>query len=133
VRGSLRQIEIVDRRFGLLGALSGGLAVAAGAFAAHGLRGRLAPDLLAVFETAARYQMYHALALLAVAIQAERRPGRLAVLAGWLFVAGTVLFSGSLYALALSGVAVLGAITPLGGLAFLAGWGCLAAAAWRRD
>ena len=133
MRGSLRQIEIVDRRFGLLGALSGGLAVAAGAFAAHGLRGRLAPDLLAVFETAARYQMYHALALLAVAIQAERRPGRLAVLAGWLFVAGTVLFSGSLYALALSGVAVLGAITPLGGLAFLAGWGCLAAAAWRRD
>jgi len=133
VRGSLRQIEIVDRRFGLLGALLGGLAVAAGAFAAHGLRGRLAPDLLAVFETAARYQMYHALALLAVAIQAERRPGRLAVLAGWLFVAGTVLFSGSLYALALSGVAVLGAITPLGGLAFLAGWGCLAAAAWRRD
>lgn len=121
----------MQRLFGTLGALSAALAVAAGAFAAHALRGRLAPDLLAVFETGARYQMYHALALLAAAGAAGRWPVRLVRAAGWLFVAGTVLFSGSLYALALSGVGTLGVITPLGGVAFLAGWACLAAAAWR--
>jgi uncharacterized membrane protein YgdD (TMEM256/DUF423 family) len=105
--------------------------VAAGAFGAHALRARLAPDLLAVFETAARYQMYHALALLAVAWAGGRWPGPLLAWAGWLFVAGTLLFSGSLYALALSGVRWLGAITPLGGVCFLAGWLCLALAARR--
>lgn len=119
----------MDRLFVRLGAASGFLAVAAGAFGAHALRTRLAPDLLPVFETAARYQMYHALALLAVAWVAERWPGPLPQWAGWLFVVGTVLFSGSLYALALSGVRWLGAITPLGGAAFLAGWICLALAA----
>jgi len=119
----------VDRVFFSLGSASAFLAVAAGAFGAHGLRARLAPDLLAVFETAARYQMYHALALLAVAWAASRWPGALPQWAGWLFVAGTVLFSGSLYLLALSGVRWLGAITPLGGAAFLAGWICLALAA----
>jgi uncharacterized membrane protein YgdD (TMEM256/DUF423 family) len=119
----------MDRLFVMLGAASAFVAVAAGAFGAHGLRARLAPDLLAVFETAARYQMYHALALLAVAWAAARWPGPLPQWAGWLFVAGTVLFSGSLYALALSGVRWLGAITPLGGAAFLAGWICLALAA----
>ena len=92
----------------------------------HALRARLSPDLLAVFETAARYQMYHALGLLAVAWMVTRWPGPWPVRAGWLFVAGTVLFSGSLYALALTGVRWLGAITPLGGAAFLAGWLCLA-------
>lgn len=116
----------VDRFFAGLGALSAFLAVAAGAFGAHALRARLAPDLLAVFETAARYQMYHALGLLAVAWMVTRWPGPWPVRAGWLFVAGTVLFSGSLYALALTGVRWLGAITPLGGAAFLAGWLCLA-------
>jgi uncharacterized membrane protein YgdD (TMEM256/DUF423 family) len=121
----------MDRLFVALGAVSGFVAVAAGAFGAHGLRARLAPDLLAVFETAARYQMYHALALLAVAWVAARWPGPLPQWAGWLFVVGTVLFSGSLYALALSGVRWLGAITPLGGAAFLAGWICLALAARR--
>jgi uncharacterized membrane protein YgdD (TMEM256/DUF423 family) len=121
----------LDRLFVALGAVSGFVAVAAGAFGAHGLRARLAPDLLAVFETAARYQMYHALALLAVAWVAARWPGPLPQWAGWLFVVGTVLFSGSLYALALSGVRWLGAITPLGGAAFLAGWICLALAARR--
>jgi uncharacterized membrane protein YgdD (TMEM256/DUF423 family) len=116
----------MDRTFFALGALLAGLAVAAGAFGAHGLRDRLAPDMLAVFETAARYQMYHALALLAVAWATTRWPGGSAALAGWLFVAGIVVFSGSLYALSLSGVRWLGAITPFGGLAFLAGWGVLA-------
>jgi uncharacterized membrane protein YgdD (TMEM256/DUF423 family) len=121
----------VDRLFFGLGALSGLVSVAAGAFGAHALRTRLPAELLAVFETAARYQMYHALALMAVAWAATRWPGPLPQWAGWLFVAGTLLFSGSLYALALSGVRWLGAITPLGGLAFLAGWVCLALAVRR--
>jgi len=121
----------MDRLFLTLGAVSAFVAVAAGAFGAHGLRARLAPDLLAVFETAARYQMYHALALLAVAWVTARWPGPLPQWAGWLFVVGTVLFSGSLYALALTSVRWLGAITPLGGVAFLAGWLCLALAARR--
>jgi uncharacterized membrane protein YgdD (TMEM256/DUF423 family) len=122
----------MDRLFFGLGAVSAFMSVAAGAFGAHALRGRLAPDLLAVFETGARYQMYHALALLAVAWAMTRWPGALLAWAGWLFLLGTVLFSGSLYALALSGVRWLGAITPLGGLAFLAGWACLAVSAARR-
>jgi uncharacterized membrane protein YgdD (TMEM256/DUF423 family) len=121
----------VDRLFFGLGAASGFVAVAAGAFGAHALRARLSPDLLGVFETAARYQMYHALALMAVAWAVARWPGALPQWAGWLFIVGTVLFSGSLYALALSGVRWLGAITPLGGLAFLAGWICLGLAARR--
>lgn len=121
----------MDRTFFGLGALSAFLGVAAGAFGAHALRSRLSPDLLAVFETGARYQMYHALALLAVAWAVTRWPGALTTWAGWLFVTGTILFSGSLYALALSGARWLGAITPLGGLAFLAGWACLALAASR--
>jgi len=110
----------------LAGAVSGFLAVAAGAFGAHALRARLAPDMLAVFETAARYQMTHALALLFVGWVARRRPKSALRLAGWLFVVGTVLFCGSLYGLALSGARGLGAVTPLGGLAFLAGWIALA-------
>jgi len=115
----------MERVFFLLGSLSGFIAVAAGAFGAHGLRSRLTPDLLAVFETAARYQMYHALGLLAVAWAVTRWPGSMAVWAGWFFCAGTVIFSGSLYALALTGLRWLGAITPLGGLCFLGGWLCL--------
>jgi uncharacterized membrane protein YgdD (TMEM256/DUF423 family) len=122
----------VDRLFFGLGSASALVAVAAGAFGAHGLRSRLTPDLLAVFETGARYQMYHALALLAVSWALTRWPGPWPTRAGWLFVAGTVLFSGSLYGLALSGVRWLGAITPLGGAAFLAGWLCLLLGAARR-
>jgi uncharacterized membrane protein YgdD (TMEM256/DUF423 family) len=118
----------MDRVFAGLGALSSLLAVAAGAFGAHGLRGTLHSGALAVFETAARYQMYHALGLFAVAWATARWPSALVLWAGWLFVAGTLLFSGSLYALALTGVRWLGAITPLGGIAFLAGWLCLALA-----
>ncbi|HYC31523.1 MAG TPA: DUF423 domain-containing protein, partial [Gemmatimonadales bacterium] len=119
----------MERLFFSLGAISAFLAVGAGAFGAHALRARLDPAMLAVFETGARYQMYHALGLLAVAWAVTRWPGPWAGRAGWLFVAGTVLFSGPLYALALSGVRWLGAITPLGGVAFLVGWICLALAA----
>src|SRR5262245_11108532 len=108
----------MERTFLGLGATLAGLAVAAGAFGAHGLRGRLSPDMLAVFETAVRYQMYHALGLFVVAWAAARWPDGGAPVAGWLFVAGVVVFSGSLYVLALGGARWLGAITPLGGLAF---------------
>ena len=105
--------------------------MALGAFAAHGLKSRLDPAMLATFETGVRYHMYHALALLAVGWVCTRWPGTAANASGWLFVAGTVLFSGSLYALALSGTRWLGAITPLGGVAFLGGWLCLAWTAWK--
>ena len=118
-----------DRLFVAAGALSAFIGVAAGAFGAHGLKARLSPDLLAVFEVAVRYQMFHALGLLACAWAVGKWPGTLTTAAGWLFVAGTVVFSGSLYALALTGVRWLGAITPLGGVAFLAGWLCLIVAA----
>jgi uncharacterized membrane protein YgdD (TMEM256/DUF423 family) len=120
-----------ERLFIALGAASGFLAVGAGAFGAHALRARLSPDLLAVFETGARYHMYHALALVAAAWVMHRWPGPLAAWAGWLFVAGTVVFSGSLYTLALTGMRWLGAVTPLGGLCFLAGWLCMALAVLR--
>jgi uncharacterized membrane protein YgdD (TMEM256/DUF423 family) len=116
----------MDRLFLMIGALSGAISVAAGAFGAHALRARVEPRLLEVFETGARYQMYHALALLAVAWIAGRTPGTLSSAAGWLFIAGTVLFSGSLYAMTFTGIRALGAITPLGGVCFIAGWVCLA-------
>jgi uncharacterized membrane protein YgdD (TMEM256/DUF423 family) len=121
----------MDRTFFRLGACSALVAVAAGAFGAHALTARLAPDLLAVFETAARYQMYHALALLAVALAADRLRAPALLWAGWLVVAGTVLFSGSLYLLALTGARWLGAVAPLGGVALLAGWGWLVGAGIR--
>lgn len=105
--------------------------VAAGAFGAHGLEDRLEPRLVEVFETGARYQMYHALALLALALAAARWPDPLWGVAGTLHLVGIVLFSGSLYALALTGASWLGAVTPAGGLAFLAGWSSAALAAWR--
>ena len=117
----------MDTTFALAGSLSALVAVAAGAFGAHALRARLSPELLAVFETGARYQMYHALALLVVAWAVTRWPGTPVRAAGWLFVGGTVLFSGSLYLLALTGARWLGAVTPLGGLLFLSGWLALAA------
>lgn len=107
------------------GSVAGFLGVAAGAFGAHGLKDRLAPEMLAIWETAARYQLVHALALVLVAVIATRggtEGRRLSRLAAWLFAAGIVIFSGSLYALALTGVKALGAITPFGGAAFLAGW-----------
>jgi len=119
----------MQRLFFSLAALSAMMSVAAGAFGAHALRGRLSPEGLAIFETAARYQMYHALGLFVAAWAVNYWPGRFPQWAGWLFVAGTVLFSGSLYTLALTGIRWLGAITPLGGAAFLVGWLCLALSA----
>jgi len=121
----------MDRLFFALGAGSALIGVAAGAFGAHALKERLPADLLVIFETGARYQMYHALGLLAVAWATTRWPGPQTTAAGWLFIAGTLLFSGSLYILSLTGVRWLGAITPLGGVAFIAGWACLLWAAAR--
>jgi uncharacterized membrane protein YgdD (TMEM256/DUF423 family) len=124
----------VDRVFITIGALSGFLAVALGAFGAHSLRDRLTPDMLQVFQTGVTYQMYHALALIGVGIllgrfSVEGSPWLMA--GGWLFLAGSILFSGSLYALSLTSTAWLGAITPLGGVAFLLGWLALAIGIWR--
>jgi uncharacterized membrane protein YgdD (TMEM256/DUF423 family) len=121
----------VDRVFFALGAVLAAVGVAAGAFGAHALRGRLTPDLINVFETGVRYQLIHALGLLAVAWATTRWPGHAVNAAGWLLLVGTVVFSGSLYALSLSGIRALGAITPLGGVAFIVGWMALAWAVWR--
>ena len=121
----------MDRLFFILGSASAGSAVALGAFGAHALKARLSPEMLAAYETGVRYQMFHALALLAVAWAATRWPGAATTSAGWLFVAGTLLFSGSLYALSLTGVRSVGAVTPLGGVAWLIGWACLAWAAYK--
>lgn len=120
----------------MLAAVNGFIAVAAGAFAAHGLEGRVAARALAAFETGARYHMFHALALLAVAWLASLhgQGGHAAVtLAGWAFLAGIVLFSGSLYFLGLTESRALVMITPIGGLAFLLGWAALfwAALSWK--
>lgn len=113
----------MDVRVLLAATLLGGTGVALGAFGAHALRARLTPDLLAIFETGVRYQMYHALALFGVAVLVPGVPGSiLPSVAAWLFVAGTLIFSGSLYALVFSGNRKLGAITPIGGVALLAGW-----------
>jgi uncharacterized membrane protein YgdD (TMEM256/DUF423 family) len=115
-----------------IAALFGGLAVAGGAFASHALRDKLSDRALEIFEVGIRYQMYHALALLLVALLLSRaEAGQLPLtIAGFAFIAGVLIFSGSLYALSFSGIKWLGAITPLGGVAFLIGWGCLAIAAW---
>ncbi len=119
------------RSYLVLAALFGLTGVALGAFASHGLRSQLSAAHLAVFQTGVQYQLIHALALLGVALLALQRPGRLLSAAGGLFVVGILLFSGSLYLLTLTGVGKLGMITPVGGTAFLAGWLCLALAAWR--
>ena len=113
------------------GALFGAAAVGLGAFGAHGLKARVPPEDLAIFETAARYHLIHALAIVAAAWAVDRFPGTAAQAAGWLFAAGIVLFSGSLYALVLTGTRALGAMTPVGGLLFLGGWIALAVAALR--
>ena len=122
-----------------LGAALAGIGVAIGAFGAHGLQGRVTPDLLSVFEIGVRYQMYHALALVLLGLFAGRGPSPApiemppgAAPAAWLFVAGIVLFSGSLYVLVLTGTKWLGAVTPVGGLAFLAAWVMFARAALLR-
>jgi uncharacterized membrane protein YgdD (TMEM256/DUF423 family) len=120
----------MDKTFMFVAAVLGFVGVGVGAFGAHGLRGRLSPEMLAVFETGVRYHMYHVLAILGTAALMARVDGRAITAAGWCFTAGIFLFSGSLYALALTGVTTLGAVTPFGGLAFLAGWACLAIAAF---
>jgi uncharacterized membrane protein YgdD (TMEM256/DUF423 family) len=122
----------MERIFFVTGAISALIAVAAGAFGAHGLKTRVSTEMLAIFETAARYQMYHALALFVVAWAQTRFPGNLVNVAGWLFIVGTILFSGSLYLLSLTEIRWLGAITPLGGAAFLGGWICLILAGWKK-
>ena len=115
----------------LLSACAGFTGVALGAFAAHGLKSQLTPAYLAVFQTGAHYQLIHALALFGVGLLALLRPAPLVNCAGALFTLGIALFSGSLYALTLSGISALGMVTPFGGLAFLAGWLCLGMAAWK--
>ncbi len=114
-----------------VGAALCGLGVVLGAFGAHGLRARVTPDMLAVFETGVRYHLIHALGLLAVAWAASRWPSAWVGAAGWLFVAGIVIFSGSLYLLVMTGTRWLGAITPIGGLCLIAGWAVLAVGALR--
>ncbi len=125
----------LGRIFTAIAGFSGFLSVALGAFGAHGLQAHLAAlQMTEVYHTAVQYHMAHTLALLGVALLMERmKPPRYLALAGWLFIVGIVLFSGSLYVLAISGIRVLGAITPFGGLCFLAGWLCLAAAALVRS
>ncbi|MBF7729949.1 DUF423 domain-containing protein [Pseudomonas sp. N040] len=119
------------RVFLLLAALGGFTGVALGAFAAHGLKARLSPEYLAVFQTGTHYQLVHSLALLAVALLLMLGAQPLLRVSGWLFALGILLFSGSLYLLTLTGIGQLGMLTPLGGLAFLGGWLCLGLAAWR--
>jgi uncharacterized membrane protein YgdD (TMEM256/DUF423 family) len=122
----------MDRVFFIIGAILGGSGVALGAFGAHGLRHRVAPEALAIFETAVRYQLIHALVLLASAWAVSQWNNGPLRVAGWLLAAGTLIFSGTLYVLVLTGQRWLGAITPLGGLGMIAGWLLLVVGAWRR-
>jgi len=110
----------------VIGAAMAGLAVALGAFGAHGLKDRVEADLLQIYETGARYHMYHAFGLILVAVASKWAPGGATNAAGWCFLAGIILFSGSLYTMTLTGHRWLGAVTPLGGLAFISGWALLA-------
>ncbi|MGO4107927.1 DUF423 domain-containing protein [Paenibacillus sp. YAF4_2] len=122
----------MSHKYFAYGAIGAALAVALGAFGAHGLKDTLSEDMLEVYETGVRYHMYHALALMLVALLADRiGDTKLVRVGARLLLIGIVLFSGSLYALALSDISILGAITPLGGVAFLVGWGYIAAAALR--
>ena len=123
----------MDRVFFIIGSVLAGLAVALGAFGAHGLKNLVSPELIETWEKAVRYQIYHALAMLLLAWAITHWPesANLWSLGGWLFLAGVVLFSGSLYLLVLSGIRWLGAITPFGGVALVTAWLCLMIAAWR--
>ncbi len=121
----------MEKIFFIIGAVSAAISVALGAFGAHGLRERLTPQLLEIFETGVRYEIYHAFAILFVAFALTRWQSNLIPLAGWAFVLGTLIFSGSLYLLALTDARWLGAITPLGGVAFIAGWILLVVGVWQ--
>lgn len=125
-------IDKMTKFFISMAAIMAGLSVASGAFASHALKARLSQRALEIFETGSKYQMYHALALLIVGLLLIRSDEASTLLntASWAFIVGIVLFSGSLYALSLSDIKWFGAITPLGGVAFLVGWGCLAITAW---
>lgn len=127
------RIKLTAHRLGLLAALFGLTGVLAGAFAAHGLAKIVSPERLAIFETAVRYQLFHALALLAIVLLTERWHGPLTLAAGWAFVMGSVLFSGSLYLLVLTDAAWLGVVTPFGGIGLLVGWAMLGLAALKRQ
>jgi len=118
----------MERKVFAAGAMVAGLGVGLGAFGAHGLKPVVSPEMLAVFETGVRYQMYHGLGLLALAWAIGRWPERRLAMAAWLLLAGTLVFSGSLYILVLTGLRWFGAITPIGGVALIAGWGLVA---WR--
>ena len=123
---------IVTRIFLAIASMFGGISVVLGAFASHALKDRLSANSLAIWSTGTKYQMYHALALMLVAILVSRFPdSTLLTVAGYAFIIGTFIFSGSLYALTLTGIKWLGAITPIGGMAFIVGWLCLALATWR--
>jgi len=120
----------VTRLFLSFAAILAGLSVAAGAFASHALKNSLSQRALEIFETGSKYQMYHALLVIGLLVYRSEVSSTLLNTAGFAFIAGIVLFSGSLYALSLTGIKLLGLITPIGGVAFLIGWGCLAVAAW---
>ena len=122
---------MIDRGLGVFAAVNMMIAVAAGAFGAHGLRRVLSPEMLAVWQTAVTYQMAHALGILCIAMASARMPAAQLHWAGWVLGLGVVLFSGSLYLLATTGMRWLGPVTPIGGLAFLVGWGMLAWRLWR--
>ncbi len=120
-----------DRHIVVIAALTLMVGVGAGAFGAHGLKAMLSADMLAIWQTAVLYQMIHGLGLLGIAALAQRLPHRRLIAAGIVMFAGTVIFSGSLYILALTGIRGLGAITPIGGVAFIVAWAMLALTAWR--
>lgn len=123
----------MEKIFFVIGSITAGIGVALGAFGAHGLKKLVSPEMLETWDKAVRYQIYHGLALLLVAWAFTQWPAQVRIfgIGGWLFFGGILLFSGSLYLLVLSGIRWLGAITPLGGVAFVAGWVCLTLAAWR--
>ena len=116
----------MNHLFLIIAGISGFLSVGLGAFGAHGLKTKLSPEMMAVFQTGVQYHQIHTIALLVVALLLGNSASGAGTCAGWLFVAGIVIFSGSLYALSITEIRILGAITPIGGLAFLAGWLCLA-------
>jgi uncharacterized membrane protein YgdD (TMEM256/DUF423 family) len=124
--------KTVTRIFLAIASMLGGISVVFGAFASHALKDRLSANSLSIWETGTKYQMYHALALMLVALLIARYPNsNLLIVAGYAFIAGVFIFSGSLYALTLTGIKWLGAVTPIGGMALIIGWLCLALATWR--
>lgn len=122
----MKNMNCTSKRFLSIGAISGALAVMIGAFGAHGLEDRLSAEMLTIYHTGVDYHFYHTFALLVVGLLADRIPSRKLNAAGWCFTAGIIVFSGSLYALSISGITKLGAITPIGGLLLIAGWILLA-------